>query len=397
MYSFFKISIIRLYYIFISLILVSCQSNSEIDNNLIQEFQKQLIKDETTGSNVAMVFKDDEVVYKQVVNSGKEGDKNINDDTIFPVWSMTKPITIVAMMTLFEDGLIDFNDDVSDYIPSFKNIKCKGKVDEIYDCKNSLKILHLMTHRAGYKYYNWKYYRLQPGESMGLYINHEKYDNLKDFAEDVARLPLEYEPGAQYVYGISQAILGRIVEVVTKKTFYEYLKERIFDPLGMTNTKFYLTEDERNRFQPLFLNSQAIKEFTDSYDELNYDIDNHAYFGGEGLVSTLEDYAKFCKMLLNDGMLNGERIISQTSIDIMTQKHSEGQDGFYNAFSLFVLENPEKDGRGSSKGIYGWSGYHNTHFWIDNQKNLFGLFMTRAREYDQDIQNDFREAVYSIY
>ena len=91
MYSFFKISIIRLYYIFISLILVSCQSNSEIDNNLIQEFQKQLIKDETTGSNVAMVFKDDEVVYKQVVNSGKEGDKNINDDTIFPVWSMTKP------------------------------------------------------------------------------------------------------------------------------------------------------------------------------------------------------------------------------------------------------------------------------------------------------------------
>ena len=122
MYSFFKISIIRLYYIFISLILVSCQSNSEIDNNLIQEFQKQLIKDETTGSNVAMVFKDDEVVYKQVVNSGKEGDKNINDDTIFPVWSMTKPITIVAMMTLFEDGLIDFNDDVSDYILSLIHI-----------------------------------------------------------------------------------------------------------------------------------------------------------------------------------------------------------------------------------------------------------------------------------
>ena len=102
-------------------------------------------------------------------------------------------------------------------------------------------------------------------------------------------------------------------------------------------------------------------------------------------------------MLLNDGELNGHRIISQSSINIMTEKHSEGQDGFYTAFSLFVLENPEKDGRGSSMGIYGWSGYHNTHFWIDNQKNLFGLFMTRAREYKQDIQNDFREAVYSVY
>ena len=175
------------------------------------------------------------------------------------------------------------------------------------------------------------------------------------------------------------------------------MKERIFDPLNMVNTKFYLTAEERERFQPLFLNSQSIKEFTNSYDELHYQIDNHAYFGGEGLVSTLEDYAKFCKMLLNDGELDGNRIISQSSIDLMTEKHSEGTDGFYNAFSLFVLEDPEEDGRNSSKGIYGWSGYHNTHFWIDNEKNLFGLFMTRAREYSQDIQNDFREAVYSIY
>ena len=126
MNSFYKISKNQFYYIFISLIIISCQSNSKIDNNLIQEFQEQLIEDETTGSNVAMVFKDDTVVYKQVVNSGKQGDKNIDDDTIFPIWSMSKPITIVAMMTLFEDGLISFNDDVSDYIPSFKNIKCKS-------------------------------------------------------------------------------------------------------------------------------------------------------------------------------------------------------------------------------------------------------------------------------
>ena len=393
----FRIAKTQLYFLSLLLFLVSCQSNNETGTNAIQKFQKQLIEDETTGSNIAMVFKDDQVVYKEIINSGKEGDKNIDNNTIFPVWSMSKPITIVAMITLFEDGLIDFNDDVSDYIPSFKNIQCKGKVDEIYDCNNSLKIIHLMTHRSGYKYYNWKIYRLQPGEAMGRFISHEKYDNLKDFVEDVSKEPLEYEPGSRYVYGINQAILGRIVEVVTKKSFYEYLKERIFDPLDMVNTKFYLTAEERERFQPLFLNSQSIKEFTNSYDELHYQIDNHAYFGGEGLVSTLEDYAKFCKMLLNDGELNSNRIISKSSIDLMTEKHSEGTAGFYNAFSLFVLEDPEEDGRNSSKGIYGWSGYHNTHFWIDNEKNLFGLFMTRAREYSQDIQNDFREAVYSIY
>ena len=397
MKRFFKFSKVQLFYLSLILILVSCQSDNKIENNSIYKFQKQLIEDETTGSNVAMVFKDDKIIYKEVVNSEKKGDKNINDETIFPVWSMSKPITTVGMMTLFEDGLIDFNDNVSDYIPSFKNIKCKGKVDQIYECENSLKIIHLMTHRSGYKYYNWKIYRLQPGEAMGRYISHEKYDNLEDFVEDVANEPLEYEPGTQYVYGINQAILGRIVEVVTKKSFYEYLKERIFDPLDMMNTKFYLTSEDRNKFQPLYLNSMSTKEYTNSYDELHYEINNHAYFGGEGLVSTLEDYAKFCKMLLNGGELKGQRIISKNSIDIMTEKHSDGNDGFYNAFSLFVLEDPLEDGRNSSKGIYGWSGYHNTHFWIDNEKNLFGLFMTRAREYSQDIQNDFREAVYSIY
>ncbi|MDA9211417.1 beta-lactamase family protein [Flavobacteriaceae bacterium] len=397
MKSSFKFSKVQLFYLSLILILVSCHSDNKIENNSIYKFQKHLIEDETTGSNVAMVFKDDKIIYKQVVNSEKEGDKNINDETIFPVWSMSKPITTVAMMTLFEDGLIDFNDNVSDYIPSFKNIKCKGKVDQIYECENSLKIIHLMTHRSGYKYYNWKIYRLQPDEAMGRYISHEKYDNLEDFVEDVANEPLEYEPGTQYVYGINQAILGRILEVVTKKSFYEYLKERIFDPLDMMNTKFYLTSEDRNKFQPLYLNSMSTKEYTNSYDELHYEINNHAYFGGEGLVSTLEDYAKFCKMLLNGGELKGQRIISKNSIDIMTEKHSDGNDGFYNAFSLFVLEDPLEDGRNSSKGIYGWSGYHNTHFWIDNEKNLFGLFMTRAREYSQDIQNDFREAVYSIY
>ena len=133
-----------------------------------------------------------------------------------------------------------------------------------------------MTHRSGYKYYNWKIYRLQPDEAMGRFISHEKYDNLEDFVEDVANEPLEYEPGTQYVYGINQAILGRIVEVVTKKSFYEYLKERIFDPLDMMNTKFYLTSEDRNKFQPLYLNSMSTKEYTNSYDELHYEINNPA-------------------------------------------------------------------------------------------------------------------------
>ena len=364
-------------------------------NNSILKFQNDLITSEKTGSNVAMVFKDGKIVYNEIVNSGKEGDKEINGETIFPIWSMSKPITIVAMMTLYEKGLIDFDDNVSKYIPEFSELQCKDENGNIYKCKNELKILHLMTHRSGYTYYG----------NPHNFTSTIKYDNLNDFVNDVSKHPVEFEPGSDYLYGINQAILGKIVEVVTEKSFYQYLKESIFDPLGMNETKFYLTSEDRERFQPLFINSGALKGFTNFLDEMTYDENNKAYFGGEGLVSTMKDYTKFCQMLLNNGELNGAKIINRSSIDLMLEKHSvlepdpflDINDGFHFGFSVFVLNDPSKDETNSSKGIYGWSGYHNTHFWIDNEKNLFGLFMTRAREFSFGIQSDFRKAVYENF
>ena len=378
----------------IILLIIISGCTQSFDNSILK-FQNDLIASEKTGSNVAMVFKDGEIVYNEIVNSGKEGDKEINGETIFPIWSMSKPITIVAMMTLYEKGLIDFDDNVSKYIPEFSELQCKDENGNIYKCKNELKILHLMTHRSGYTYYG----------NPHNFTSTIKYDNLNDFVNDVSKHPVEFEPGSDYLYGINQAILGKIVEVVTGKSFYQYLKESIFDPLGMNETKFYLTSEDRERFQPLFINSGALKGFTNFLDEMTYDENNKAYFGGEGLVSTMKDYAKFCQMLLNNGELNGAKIINRSSIDLMLEKHSvlepdpflDINDGFHFGFSVFVLNDPSKDETNSSKGIYGWSGYHNTHFWIDNEKNLFGLFMTRAREFSFGIQSDFRKAVYENF
>jgi len=378
----------------IILLIIISGCTQSFDNSILK-FQNDLITFEKTGSNVAMVFKDGEIVYNEIVNSGKEGDKEINEETIFPIWSMSKPITIVAMMTLYEKGLIDFDDNVSKYIPEFSELQCKDENGNIYKCKNELKILHLMTHRSGYTYYG----------NPHNFTSTIKYDNLNDFVNDVSKHPVEFEPGSDYLYGINQAILGKIVEVVTEKSFYQYLKESIFDPLGMNETKFYLTSEDRERFQPLFINSGALKGFTNFLDEMTYDENNKAYFGGEGLVSTMKDYAKFCQMLLNNGELNGAKIINRSSIDLMLEKHSvlepdpflDINDGFHFGFSVFVLNDPSKDETNSSKGIYGWSGYHNTHFWIDNEKNLFGLFMTRAREFSFGIQSDFRKAVYENF
>jgi CubicO group peptidase (beta-lactamase class C family) len=299
---------------------------------------------------------------------------------------MSKPITIVAMMTLKEKGLIDFEDNVSKYLPEFKNLKCKNPDGSVYRCKNALTIFHLLTHRSGYGYYS----------NPQFFTSTVKYNTLDEFSEDVANHPVEFEPGSNYLYGINMAILGRIVEVITKKTFYEYLKDEIFDPLQMKDTKFYLTASDRERFQPLYINNGSLKGYTNDLDELTYDINNKAYFGGEGLTSTMADYSHLCKMLVNGGVYNGTRIISQESIDEMTQSYSTvSNDPFDYGYSLFVLSDPLLDGANSSKGIFGWSGYHNTHFWIDQEKNLFGLFMTRAREFSFDIQKEFRRAVYS--
>jgi CubicO group peptidase (beta-lactamase class C family) len=351
----------------------------------IETFQKNLIENEITASNVALVFKDSEILYHHIENSKNPNAKAIDNNTIFPIWSMSKPITIVAMMILHERGLINFEDKVSKYIPEFKDLKCKGD-DGIYKCKKDLTLFHLMTHRSGYKYY----------DNPEFFTSTVKYDNLKDFASDVANHPVEFEPGSRYEYGINMAILGRVAEVVSNKNFYEFLKFEIFDPLEMNETKFHLTESDRENFQPLYINNETIKGFTNELDRLTYDINNKAYFGGEGLVSTLNDYSSFCQMLLNGGTFKEQKIISQESIDMMTRSYSKNNDnGFEIGFSFFVLKDPERDGTNSPKGIFGWSGAHNTHFWIDPENNLYGVFMTRARDFSFEISKDFRRAVYS--
>ena len=219
-----------------------------------------------------------------------------------------------------------------------------------------------------------------------------------------------------YTYGLNQAILGRLIEVISGKSFYGFLKENIFDKLGMNDTKFYLTEEDRLRFQPLRVNIKPrtpfnqtdynLDGYTAALDGYSYDMKNNAHFGGEGLVSTMSDFSKFCEMLVNGGIYNNDRIISEESVQIMTDKYTNGYPdpnepyvfpdyaGNYIGFTFVVNENPEVDGSGSGKGTYGWSGYHNTHFWIDPLNKTYGLFMSRAIEFDFSIKKRFKQAFY---
>ena len=372
----------------------------------VRNFQKEIIKNEITGSNVVMIFKEGKVVFLNAENSNLIGDKKINNqsykpyqETLFPIWSMSKPITVVSIMILVEKGLIKLDDNVSKYLPEFSEIYCKGRSGK-YLCNKPLKIIHLLTHRSGFGYYSHQ------GYGYGL-TSTIKYNNLNDFSKDLSKVVLEFEPGEKYYYGVNQALLGRVVEVVSKKNFYQFLKEEIFEPLDMSETKFHLTQEDRSRFQPLYINFGTIKGFTTELDELTYEESNLAYFGGEGLISTMNDYSNFCIMLLNGGVYNGKRIISEKSIGIMTAKYSSSYPeeefadssklGFNYGFSMFVLDDPMVDGTGSTKGIYGWSGYHGTHFWIDPEKEMFALFMSRHRQNisNINIQKELRRAVYT--
>lgn len=367
----------------------------------IEAYQQALIAGGVTGSSVAGVFRGSDTLAYSIVNSGLAGDTPITSNTIFPIWSMSKPITIAAMMILHQRGLYQINDPVSKYIPYFADLKCRDQDGAVYRCRSELLIEHLLSHRSGYAYYE-----------RGKGPSHlDPHPDLDAFVKVVAAHPVEFEPGTSWVYGLNQAILGRLVEVLSGKDFYVFLKEELFDPLGMAETKFDLTPEDRERFQVLFRKPGAgpaldrfdrgNSEFTSAYDELPYTPGTKAQYGGEGLVSTFEDYRRFCEMLLGRGVFRGRRILEEESIERMTAALTPpGRMAGYNngqahGYSLFVLQEPALDGTGSPKGIFGWSGYHNTHFWVDYDNNLFGLFMTRTTPFSREIQKQFRAAVYS--
>ena len=357
----------------------------------IREFQQDLIEKGITGSNVAMVYMDGNVIYYEIVNSGKPGDSDITEESIFPIWSMSKPITTVAAMILYEEGKFLLEDPVSKFIPEMETLTCLDEKGNPYICEETLTMRHILAHRSGWSY------DLAYLNGKEIVITDTIFSDLADFAATVSNLPLNHEPGTQYTYGINTALVGRVIEVISGKTFYEFLKERLFDPLEMHHTKFSLSDEERKIFQPLFRTTKEGASFVrKEYDELSYASGTKVQLGGEGLVSTIEDYSHFAEMLVNNGEYKGKRILSPAAIKLMHSKQSDdaNEGGFWNGFSYFHLYAPEKDGFLSPEGIFGWSGYHNTHFWIDQDNNLYGLFMTRRTPYSQEIQQRFRLAVY---
>ena len=381
----------------------------------IRALQRDLIASEITGSNTVLVAGADGELFRHVENSGKQGDRDVTADTLFPIWSMSKPITIVAMMTLFEQGKFSFEDPVSKYIPCFSDLQVVDG-DGVRPATKPLLIEHLMSHRSGYSYY------VMGGGSTDApappaydrpHPNQTRFDDLQEFCEVAAKQPLMFEPGSEFLYGINQAILGRLVEVLSGVSFADYLQANVFGPLEMTSTSFVLDDARRARLQPLWINLEiapviegmpppggTIKGFTTLLNEMTYSPRSKAHFGGEGLISCPADYARFCQMLVQGGVYKGRRVLSEDSIQRMVAPKSRDifapamPPGMDMGYSVFVMRDAAGEGTRAPAGIFGWSGYHNTHFWIDPQNDLFALFMSRAREFNFDIPRRLRAALY---
>ena len=344
-----------------------------------------------------------------------ENKKPIEADTIFRIHSMSKPITSVAVMMLYEAGHFQLDTPVSDFIPEFKNMKVYNEDQtEILDAKKAVTIEHLLTHTAGL-IYGWggktldKRYQkanlFQPGTPLA------------DTVKKLGDMPLAHEPGDRWTYGVSTDVLGYLVEVVSGMPFEEFLQTRLFGPLGKVDTAFSVPLEKLDRFAALYQLSKegemkGSKEKEKKTDgakakakekEMKGDKnpkmrlervekdpplenDEIRFFpgGGGALVSTAPDYMRFCQMLLNGGELEGVRILKQETVKLMRSPHHEGWFGL--GFSI-VNHNESKDtdhkepkDTPESIGSYSWGGAAGTIFWIDPEKELIGLLMTQISD-----------------
>ena len=366
-----------------------------LNKKYLKEFQKQLIDKGRTGGNVILISKRGEILYHHIQSSNKQGDKIITDQTLFPVWSMTKPITTIAALILREKNILDFNDPVSKYIPAFKNLKCKSK-EGVVTCKKEIKVIHLLTHMSGLYYYD------------DFMLDAIRADSLADLMEDIAEYPLEFEPGERYLYGLNQDVLGRVIEVASGQLFSEFLQEYIFDPLEMNQTRFFLTSKEKKFVLPLFIKNQDIEGFNETgitgiNDLISYDPEYKPALGSQGLISSVKDYSNFCYMLLNKGKFKAKRILSPQSILELTVKYADGPHssdvdfmGVYNGLGVYVLEDPSLMDFKAPKGIYGHGGYQSTEFFIDPKNKIYGLFLNRSLT-DYNHRFYFIKAVYDAF
>ncbi|MCK5838825.1 MAG: beta-lactamase family protein, partial [Bacteroidales bacterium] len=361
--------------------------------NVMNDF---IDKGDISGA-VTLVARHNKVGYfKAFGTKGAETEEKMTVDQIFRIASMSKAITTVGAMALFEKGYFLLDDPVSKYIPEFTDMKVmvRNEPDDkeayhLVDATSPITIRHLLTQTSGITYgffknpYFHKLYK-ENNISDGLI---QTDGTIGDMVKRLSTLPLMNQPGEKFTYGLNTDVLGYLIEILSGMSLDQYLKETIFDPLNMNDTYFFLPDDRVNRLATLNkINDEGIlREVhgeiingTNHYSsDYQYNSSKSYYSGGAGLVSTASDYYKLLQMLLNNGELKGKRILGKKTIELMTTAQADinyywGKgEGF--GFGFSISQGPEYTGNPESEGTYDWSGYFSTCFWVDPQEDLIGI------------------------
>lgn len=373
---------------------------SEIRLKRLDQFIQKYVDEEQFSGATAIIVRDGKIIYYKAFGySDIEKKKGMVKNNIFRIASMSKPIISVAAMMLYEEGKFSLDDPISKFIPAFRNptvIDKYNPADTTYTtipAKTEITVRHLLNQTSGIGYA-----QIGTNEANAIYYkNHinggigTPYSNLKEMISKIGGLPLFSHPGEKFLYGLNTDVLGYLIEVVSGMPLDKFLSDRIFEPLGMRDTYFYIPKIKQDRLVNLYQQDKKGQlRLQDSVIKLNGDFyrdfpktPNGTYFsGGAGLNSTAFDYAVFCQMMINGGEYNGIRILSPHTIRLMTTNQIGdlvmwGDPNNQNRFGLGFGVYTEKSEAvvPVNAGTYDWAGMFASHFWVDPKAKVVAIFM----------------------
>jgi CubicO group peptidase (beta-lactamase class C family) len=402
----------------------------------ISQFMNARVADGTMVGGMGMIARKGKVVFTDTWGMrDREAGEPMTEDTIFRIYSMSKPITSVAVMMLYEEGHFFLNDPIARYLPELAELElavstADGETKTVSDGTRSRTIGTGDESKVGMM----RAPRRQPtirdllrhtsGMTYGVFGNTEvdrKYRelgvlssqaNLQDFVSTLGQAPLQYEPGSRWHYSVSVDVQGRLVEVISGMRFGEFLEQRLFKPLGMNDTSFTVPEEKLDRFAQLY-RPQAVEgsdsdgrgkttELVVARERANRNYRPGATFesGGGGLVATTADYMRFSQMLLNGGELDGVRILSPKTVELMTTDQLGdvtkpfGRKGVGFGLGFAVMLDKGQIGELGSDGEYNWGGLAGTRFWIDPEEELIGIFMVQSVPHRTRLGREFKVLTY---
>lgn len=413
------------YMFLISFLIFACKNTPETSKEIIPEpiieeaaklrldaTLKSLVDSGNIGGVSALIFeRGEEVYYNAFGYMDKEAQKPMDRNTIVQIYSMTKPITGTALMTLYDKGKFQLDDPLEKYAPEFANMKvyvgedAKGK-PILEDAKRPITIRDITRHTAGFGR-NTEIPGL--GKLIAAADALSRENTLTQMAEKMGKTPLYFHPGEQWEYGPCVDVQAFLVERISGQPYGEYVREHVLDPLGLSETRYFVPEEDRDRFSVMYFREGEGNVRQLSAEESKSDYLNQWPLtrGGSGLTSTIDNYMRFARMLVNRGTLDGVTILKPETVSLMAANHldesvtersflpSKGQVGFGIDFAVRLAPPASIDEPNGVVGEFFWDGAASTLFWVDPVNELTAVLFVQLFPYDQiGLHKAFRNAVY---